>query len=107
MIGFLCRNFHQCPTQTKSISALYLSLVRPILEYAIIVWTFHHRSDIHQLEAVQRRAVRFVMNSYDRYQSVSHMLCEVNWPTLAKHRNFKIIILYKSTLIIYIQEAII
>ena len=94
VIGFLRRNFHQCPIQTKS--ALYLTLVRPILEYAVTVWAPHHQSDIHQLEAVQRRAARFVMNCYDRYQSVSDMLCKLSWPTLAKRReHFKIIMLYK------------
>ena len=36
------------------------------------------------------------MNCYDRYQSISHILCELNWPTLAKRREYlKIIILYK------------
>ena len=35
------------------------------------------QSDIYQLEAVQRRAVRFVINCYDRYQSVSHMLMTI------------------------------
>ena len=60
------------------------------------VWSPHHQSDIYQLEAVQRRAARFVMNCYDRYQSVSHMLYELNWPTLAKCReNLKTIMLYK------------
>lgn len=94
VVGFLRRNFHQCPTQTKS--ALYLTLVRPILEYAVTVWAPYHQSDIHQLEAVQRRAARFVMNCYDRYQSVSDMLCGLDWPTLAKRRDhFKIIMLYK------------
>ena len=115
------RNFHQYPIQTKS--ALYLTLVKPILEYAVTVWSPHHQSDIHQLKAIQRRAARFVMNCYDRYQSVSHMLCELNWPTLAKRREqLKIIMLYKiihnivhvqldlpftySSQILTIQEAI-
>ena len=94
VIGFLRRNFHQCPIQTKS--ALYSSLVRPILEYAVTVWAPHHQSDIHRLEAVQRRAATFVMNCFDRYQSVSDMLSGLNWPTLAKRRDhFKITMLYK------------
>ena len=94
MIGFLRRNFYHCPIQTKS--ALYLTLVRPILEYAVTVWAPHHQSDIHQLEAVQRRAAIYVMNCYDRYQSVSNMLCRLDWPMLAKRRDhFKIIMLYK------------
>ena len=76
VIGFLRRNFYQCPIQTKS--ALYLTLVRPILEYAVTVWAPHHQSDIHQLEAVQMRAARFVMNCYDRYTKAS-LTCCVDW----------------------------
>ena len=37
--GFLRRNFNNCPAKTKS--ALYKSLVRPILEYASNVWSSH------------------------------------------------------------------
>ena len=51
---FLCHNFNHCPTKTKS--TLYLSLVRPILEYAATLWAPYHHTDIFQLEAVQRRA---------------------------------------------------
>ena len=64
-VGFLRRNFSQCPIRTKS--TLYLSLVRSILEYATTVWAPYHHTDIYQLEAVQRRATRFVTNCYDRY----------------------------------------
>ena len=35
VVGFLHHNFSQCPARTKS--ALYLFLVRPILEYAATV----------------------------------------------------------------------
>ena len=94
VVGFLRRNFSQCPTRTKS--ALYLSLERPILEYAATVWAPYHHTDIYQLEAVQRRATRFVMNSYDRYQSITDMLCSLEWPILAQHTDHsKIIMLYK------------
>ena len=103
VIGFLHHNFHQCPTKTKS--ALYLSLVRPILEYAAIIWAPYHHSDINQLEAVQRRAARFTMNCYDRYQSVTNMLHRLDWPTLEKRRDHaKIIMMYKIIHnIVYIQ----
>ena len=65
----------------------------------VTVWAPHRQSGIHQLEAVQRKAARFVMNCYDRYQSVSNMLCRLDWPMLAKRRDhFKIIMLYKIDL---------
>ena len=94
VLGFLRRNFNRCPTKTKS--ALYLSLVRPILEYAVTVWAPYHRTDICQIEAIQRRAARFAMNCYDRHQSVTEMLHKLTWPTLESRRNhFKIIMMFK------------
>ena len=35
-------------------------MVRPILEYASIVWSPHTQCDIHKIEMVQRRAVKFI-----------------------------------------------
>ena len=106
VIGFLRRNLHKCPVKTKS--ALYLSLVRPILEYAATIWAPYHHSDIYQLEAVQRRAARFAMNCYDRYQSVTDMLHRLDWPTLEKRRDHaKIIKMYKIIYnIVHIQPTL-
>ena len=56
--GFLHRNFNNSPTKTKS--ALYKSLVRPILEYISNVWSPHCK-DIQGIEAVQRRAARLLL----------------------------------------------
>ena len=106
VVGFLHCNFSQCPTSTKR--ALYLSLVRPILEYATTVWAPYYHTDIYQLEAVQRRATRFVTNCYDRYQSVTDMLRSLEWPILAQHRDHsKIIMMYKIVHnIVHIQPDI-
>ena len=41
---------------------------------------------IYQLEAVQRRSARFVKNNYDRQSSVTTMLKDLNWCTLAERR---------------------
>ena len=50
--------------------------IRPILEYAAVVWEPHTRCDIERLEAVERRAVRFVMSDYNYiyYSSVTATL---------------------------------
>jgi len=49
-------------------------MVRPLMEYATAVWDPHHVGDTKELEKVQRRAVRWALNDYGRYSSVSLML---------------------------------
>ena len=60
--------------------------MRPSLEYSSAVWNRFTCDQIYQLEAVQRRAVRFVKKNYDRRASVTEMLKDTNWSTLAQRR---------------------
>ena len=50
-------------------SILYKTLVRPILEYACPVWSPHLAKDIHEIEKVQRRALRMALGQ--RRQEIS------------------------------------
>jgi len=96
VLGFLHQNFNTCPVKVKSL--LYQSLVRPILEYACTVWAWHSQIDIQRIKAVQRRAARFALNRYGRYQSITGMLDELNWPTLqARRSQLKLMMLFKIT----------
>ena len=75
----------------------YLTLVRPIMEYAASVWDPYHLNDILALEKVQRRAARWVMNDYSSYSSVSSMLNDLNWPSLHFRRRInRLQIFYKA-----------
>ena len=40
----------------------------------------------HELEMVQRRAARFVLDDYDRKKSVTDMLSKIGWDTLQNRR---------------------
>ena len=70
--AFLHRNIRTCPRKTKQLA--YTTLVRPILEYASIIWDPHTASNIHKLETVQRRSARHIMHNYSRHASVTTML---------------------------------
>jgi hypothetical protein len=60
---------YSCPKEVKA--AAYTTLVRPSIEYASSVWDPYTRNNIHQLEAIHRRAARFVYNNfYDREPGV-------------------------------------
>ena len=84
VLNFLRRNFHHCPTSVKD--KLYSTIVRPHLEYAVAAWDPYTKKNISSIEQVQRRAARFVTNTYDRDVSVTKLLTDLKWNTLLHRR---------------------
>ena len=82
--AFLQRNIYPCPRKIKVLC--YLTLLRPIMEYASIIWDPHTHANINRLEMVQRRYARFVFHDYQRTSSVTEMLNKLGWPTLQERR---------------------
>ena len=82
--AFLQRNNKSCPLKVKD--NCYKIMVRPIMEYACTVWSPYTRKNIQSLEAVQRRAARFVKNDFKFTSSVTAMLQDLEWPTLEERR---------------------
>ena len=56
------------------------------MEYAAVVWDPYYQTDIQQLEKVQRRAARWVLNDFSRYSSITNMLQQLSWLSLQVHR---------------------
>jgi hypothetical protein len=54
--AFLSTNISSCPRKIKA--QCYTTLVRPIMEYACIIWDPVTQKNIRELEMVQRRANR-------------------------------------------------
>ena len=74
----------------------YKTFVRPILEYASSVWDPYTQGNKDKLEAVQRRAARFVCSNYHRTSSVTRMIEELGWPSLEQRRKTaRLAMLYK------------
>ena len=63
-------------------------MVRPTLEYASCVWDPHEQQHKDALEAVQRRAARYVKNNYREREpgTVTNMLNELGWKQLEERR---------------------
>ena len=60
----LChRNLHMCSKEVKN--SAYDMIVHPHLQYASTWWNPYTKRNIDKLEAVQRRAARFVLNFYN------------------------------------------
>ena len=82
--AFLRRNISMCPRETKVLC--YNTLLRPVMEYASIIWDPHTNVNIDKLEMVQRRYARFVFHDYRRTSSVTAMLNQLNWASLHERR---------------------
>ena len=95
-LGFLKRNLGKCPESVKELS--HKSLVRPHLEYGSSVWDPWKDKQIKQIEAVQRRSVRFVRNCWKREPGiVTNMLNDLDWPSLqTRRKHARLMMLHKT-----------
>jgi hypothetical protein len=99
ILGLLCRNLKHTPEGVKT--AAYQTLVRPRLEYCSSIWSPHQQQLRSQIEGIQRRAARFVLNKpYHRSEpdSVTDMLRSLKWDSLEKRRHIhSLTFMYKTT----------
>ena len=63
-IGLLYRNFYQ-HLDASAMIKLYLSFVRPQVEYSSQVWSPHHIQEVEALENVQKFALKMCTKSWD------------------------------------------
>jgi hypothetical protein len=93
MLGLLYRTFY-LNTSATSLLQLYISLIRPCLEYACQVWNPHLVKDVEKLEKVQKFALRLCVKQWDLDYSSLLFVCNV--PTLATWRKyFNLCTMYK------------
>lgn len=62
--------------------------VRSQLEYASQIWDPHTIKDINQLEMIQRKATRFIVNKYRRSDSPSEIMKKNKIVSLHSRRKF-------------------
>ena len=94
MLGFVRRNLKVANRNTKSNA--YFTLIRPNLEYCCTIWSPYTDEGIKQLESIQRQSVRYVCNQYERTTSVTALLNDLSWDTLASRRTkTQLTLLYK------------
>ena len=93
-LKFIKRNIQTHNIRIKETA--YKTYVRPLLEYSSSVWDPWQKKYIEQLEMVQHRAVRYILNDYASTSSVTEMLKKLSLPTLKTRRKISsLVMLYK------------
>ena len=85
MLGLLYRSFYP-NSSASSLLKLYISLIRPLLEYACQVWNPYLTKNIEKLEKVQRFALRLCVKQWDLDYPLLLFISDL--PTLAARRKY-------------------
>ena len=82
----------------KSLETIYLTFIRPILEYADVVWGNCTNYEKQELDKLQTEADRIV-TAATKLVSVNALFEEVNWESLssleARRMKHRLLLLYK------------
>ena len=80
----------------KTMNQVYISYMRPILEYASTVWDGCTVGERNSLEQLQYEAARIV-TGLTRSVSINKLIVEIGWLSLADRRTFqKLITVFKA-----------
>lgn len=72
-LGFIFR-FAKQFKDIYCLKTLYCSLVRPILEYSSVVWSPYYGNEVHRIERIQRKFIRFALR-FLRWQNPLNLPC--------------------------------
>ena len=79
LIGLLYRRFNQ-NSNPSTLLKLYLSFIRPHLEYLSGVWSPHLKGEVEAIEKVQKYALKVCMKSWDA--SYADLLSMTSLPSM-------------------------
>jgi len=96
MLNLLRHNLSHCSKQTKTTA--YLSLVRPLTEYASCVWDPQYDSHVLELEKVQHRAASWVCSDYNYNTSFTTLLSQLQWHSLQDRRKYAKLTLFHNVI---------
>ncbi|MCG8033229.1 MAG: hypothetical protein JAZ03_13755 [Candidatus Thiodiazotropha taylori] len=79
----------------QALEKIYVSFIRPLLEYADVVWANCTRYEVNALEKIQLEAARIVTGA-TKLVSLEMLYRETGWETLeCRRRNHKLYLFYK------------
>ena len=79
----------------KSLQTIYFSFIRPLLEYADVIWDNCFQYEANELEKIQNEAARIVTGA-TKLVSINNLLKETGWELLSTRRKkHKLSLFYK------------
>ena len=79
----------------KSLQTIYISFIRPLLEYADVVWDNCTQQEAKDLEKNRNEAARIVTGA-TKLASIQSLLSDTGWASLTLRReNYKLVLFYK------------
>jgi len=69
-----------------TLERMYFAFIRPIMEYADVVWAGAHDKDLVKLDRLQLQAMRIVTGA-PRNSSITELYKELGWPELSIRRD--------------------
>ena len=91
IIGLLYRRFYR-DTSPAALLKLYLSYIRPHLEYSATVWNPYLKQDIDNIENVQKYALRVCLKSWDC--SYDQLLVEYSLPSMQQEETSPVCVIF-------------
>ncbi|MCG8113032.1 MAG: reverse transcriptase domain-containing protein [Candidatus Thiodiazotropha taylori] len=76
---------HKFILDRKSLQTIYISFIRPLLEYADVVWDNCTQYEVNELEKIQNEAARIVTGA-TKLVSIDALRSETGWETLSSRR---------------------
>ena len=85
LVGMLYRKYYSW-TDTSVLRCIYLTCIRPHLEYACQLWDPHTQNGVNILESVQKFACKVCLKQWDLDYDL--MLAQLNIPKLVMRRKY-------------------
>ena len=93
---FILRRLARRTFASSFVSAVYKGMVRPMLEYASVVWEPTKNSTLVALERSQLSIARAITRLPRRRNSNEAVLAKIGWPTLAwRRRRYKLLLVWR------------
>ena len=73
----------------KSLETVYISFIRPCIEYGDVLWAGTYDSDLCKVDSIQVEAMRIVTGATAR-SNINNLYEETGWPTLSERRLFHV-----------------